>query len=60
MRWVAKLGRWVAKLVARQLSGFESRHLSKIQNERQKQRRGEHTPARKKYTKKVLEQFYRE
>ncbi len=39
-RWVAELGGWVAKLVAwcllRQLSGLESRHLSKIQNGRHK------------------------
>ncbi len=53
--WLPKLGRWVAKLVERllailQLSGFESRHLSKIQNGRHKQRSGQHTPARQKYT----------
>jgi hypothetical protein len=39
--WVAKLGRWVdkflARLLARQLSGLESRHLSKIQHGRHKQ-----------------------
>ncbi len=38
-RWVAELGSWVAKLVARLLAaeahGFKSRHLSKIQNGRQ-------------------------
>jgi hypothetical protein len=55
-RWVAKLWRWVAKLVARllatvrQLSVFESRHLSKIQNWRHKHRSGQHTLARKKKT----------
>jgi hypothetical protein len=32
----------------RQLSGFESRHLSKIQNGRHKQRSGQHTLARPK------------
>ncbi len=51
---MAKLGRWVAKLVARlcllrQLSGFESRHLSKIQKGRHRHRRGQHnTLARRK------------
>jgi hypothetical protein len=41
VRWVANLGRWVTKLgrasLLRQLSGFESRHLSNIQNWRHKQ-----------------------
>ncbi len=37
----------MAKLVAR-LPGFESRHLSIIQNGRHKQRRGQHTLARQK------------
>ncbi len=54
-RWVAKSGRWVAKLVARmliwQLSGFESRHLSKILNGRHNQRSGQHTLAHKKIKK---------
>ncbi len=52
------LGRWVAKLLGdgllsrqrdclpQQLFGFESRHLSEIQNGRHKQRSG-HTLARK-------------
>ncbi len=53
---MAKLGRWVAKLIARlltwQLSWFESRHLSKVRNGGHKQRSGQHTLARqKKYTK---------
>ncbi len=34
-----------------QLSGFVSRHLSKIQNGRRRQRSGQHTPARKKINK---------
>ncbi len=32
----------------RQLSGFESKHRSKIHNKRHKQRSGQHTLARKK------------
>ncbi len=47
-------GRWVAKLVARllrQLSGFESRQLSKIQNGRHQQRSDQYTLARQKYKK---------
>jgi hypothetical protein len=39
------LGRWVAKLVARLLAGFESRHLSKIENRRHNHRIGQHTVA---------------
>jgi hypothetical protein len=35
----------------RHLSGFESRHLSKIQNGRHKQRSGQRNLLRKKYTK---------
>ncbi len=37
-----------------QLSGFKSRHLSKIQNGRHKQRSGQHTLARPKICKKKL------
>jgi len=36
----------------RQLSGFESRHISKIQNGRKLQRSGQHTPARQQIYKK--------
>ncbi len=47
---VAKLGRWlanmVARLLARQLSGLESRHLYKLQNGQQMERDGQHTVAR--------------
>jgi hypothetical protein len=50
-------GRWVAKLVrqlARQLSGFESRHLSKIQNVRHKQGVANTlSPSKKKYLKSL-------
>ncbi len=35
---------------ALQLSGFESRHLSKVQNGRHEQRSGQHTLARQNYT----------
>jgi hypothetical protein len=48
-------GRWVAKLevrLLRQLSGFESRHFSKVQNGRHKQRSGQHTTAHQKNKKK--------
>jgi hypothetical protein len=44
---VAKLVPYRACLL-RQLSGFESRHLSKILNGRQKQRSGQHTVAHQK------------
>jgi hypothetical protein len=52
-----KGGRWVAKLVlahplATAALWFESRHLSKIQNGRHKQTRGQHTQARHKKEKK--------
>jgi hypothetical protein len=56
--WLSKemgdsVGRWVAKLVKgacllRQLSGFESRHISKILKGRLKQRGGQHILAAKK------------
>ncbi len=40
---------WLERFcLLRQLSGFESRHRSKIHNERHKQRSGQHTLARKK------------
>jgi hypothetical protein len=45
--WLSMGNGWVGKLL-RKLSGFKSRHLSKTQNVRHKQRRGQHTPARKK------------
>jgi hypothetical protein len=45
--WVAKLGKWVATLVARLLFGFKFRHLSKIQNGRQKERSSQHSPPKK-------------
>jgi hypothetical protein len=49
---------WVAKSVARQLasehSGFESRHPSKIINGRHKRRSGRHTPARQKNIQKNI------
>jgi hypothetical protein len=64
-RWVAKLGRWLTRVssgdgwlsweqacLLRQLSGFESRHLSKIQNGRHQQRSGQHTPASQKNIQK--------
>ncbi len=55
-RCVAKPARWVAKLIPacllRQLSGFESRHLSKTQNGRHKQRSGQHTQGRQKNIQK--------
>jgi hypothetical protein len=55
---VAKLERWVATLVARllamQLSGFETRHLSKIHNGRHKQRSGRHTLYQKNISFKML------
>jgi hypothetical protein len=58
--WLS-FGRWVAKLVARcwlrQLSGFESRHQSKIQNGRQKHRIGQHTLARQHNIQKILTQI---
>ncbi len=63
--WVANFGRWVAKFQGdgwwqrtcflRELSGFESRHLSKIQNGRHKQRSGQHTLAPPKISKEKLE-----
>jgi hypothetical protein len=61
-RRVAKSGRWVAKLVAllllRQLSGFEPRHFSKIQNRQHKQRSGQHSLARqKKYIVQKMSQL---
>jgi hypothetical protein len=46
--WLNWLGRWVAKLVKRLL---KSRHLSKLQNGRNRQRSGQHTLARQKYIK---------
>jgi hypothetical protein len=50
------LERWVANRdyasLLRQLSGFVSRHLSKIQNGRHKQRSGQHTLARDKIVRK--------
>jgi hypothetical protein len=51
--WLS-LGSWLAKLeVHMQLSGFESGHVSKIQNGRHKLRSGQHTLAlQQKYTKK--------
>ncbi len=51
-RWVANL---LERLLLRQLSGFESRHLSKIQNGRHKQRRGQYTLARQNNLKKYIE-----
>ncbi len=51
---------WVAKMVARcacllrQLSGFESRHLSKMHNGRHQQSCGQHTVARQKVCKKSV------
>jgi hypothetical protein len=65
-RWAAKKGRWVnkneAKLTACMLlwrpSGFESRHLSIIQNGRYKQRSGQHTVARQKIYLKTKLEFY--
>ncbi len=41
----------LAHLCLRQLSGFKSRHLSKIRNERHKQRSGQHTLACQKKSK---------
>jgi hypothetical protein len=52
-RWVAKKGdRWVIWLL-KQLAVFESRHLSKIQNGRHKQRSGQHTLACQKNKIKI-------
>jgi hypothetical protein len=55
------LGRWVARFVARLHAtavppglNQDSRHLSKIQNGRPKQRHGQHTPARQKNIQKKL------
>ncbi len=51
---------WVARLVAHllftaKISGFESRHPSKIINRRNKQRSGQYTVACQKYTKNYIE-----
>ncbi len=43
---------WQRACLLRQLSGFESRHLSKIQNVRHQQRSGQHTLARQKNIQK--------
>ncbi len=45
--------RTVPACLLRQLSGFESRHLSKRQNGRHKQKIGQHTLARQKIYKKI-------
>jgi hypothetical protein len=56
MGGTVRIGRWMVKLIARLLAtavmGFESKHLSKIQNGRRKQRNGQHTLARQKYQTK--------
>ncbi len=47
--WQIQGDGWVAKLLrTRQLSGFESRHLPKIQNGQHKRRSGQHTRTRQK------------
>ncbi len=59
-RYVTKLERWMAKLVAHLLAtaalcmGFESRHLSKVQNGRHEQRSGQHTLTRQKIYKQKM------
>ncbi len=45
---------WQRTSMLRQLSGFESRHLPKIQNGRSKQSGGQHTSPPKKISKKIF------
>ncbi len=45
---------WQCACLPRQLSGFESRHLSKVQHGRHKQRSGQHTLAHQKIYQKLL------